>query len=204
MAEKKKNRRQVKKEIFGHFEQYFDVPRLDYEKRVKPLRNKTKLSGVLAAGIVYGVGFSIGLFGWKSGAVDVTVFSKLVWIMMVPATVAGFVTWMMVSNRREYPVRKEVNAYIDKIEGEEGMIWRYAPILSEFRPDDHVSKRVLQRSQDKNFTKIDPEDYGKAVLAIHAILGNSSTHPLSIEVAEEVVANLSLAVAPAFVEEPIY
>ncbi|MBL1260951.1 MAG: hypothetical protein COB33_010520 [Thiotrichaceae bacterium] len=204
MAEKKKNKRQAKKEIFGRFEQCFDVPRLDYEKRVKPLRNKTKLSGVLAAGIVYGIGFSIGLFGWKSGAVDVIVFSKLVWIMMVPATVAGFVTWMMVSNRREYPVRKEVNAYIDTIEGEEGMLWRYAPILREFRPNDHVSKRVLQRSQDKNFSKIDPEDYGKAVLVIHSILGNSSANPLSMAVAEEVIDNLSLAVAPDFVAEAIY
>ena len=202
MAEKKK-RRQAKKEILGHFEQRFDVPKLEYEKRVKPIRNKTKLTGVLAAGIVYGIGFSIGLFGWKSGAVDVTVFSKLVWIMMVPATVVGFVSWMIISNRREYPVREEVNAYIDTIEGEEGMIWRYAPILSEFSPNDHVSKRVLQRSQEKRFSKIDPEDYGKAVSAIHTILGNSSANPLSIEVTEEVLANLSMAVAPAVLDVEI-
>lgn len=191
MAEKKKNRRQVKKEILGHFERTFDVARLDYEKRARPIRNKTKLVGVIAAGIVYGLGFSVGLFGWKSGAVDVSVFSKLVWIMMVPATVVGFVTWMIVSNRREYPIREEVNGYIREIEGDDGVLWRYTPILSEFRPDDHVSKRVLQRSQEKSFSKIAPEDYGQAVTEIDAILTNSSENPLSIEVAEEVARNLA-------------
>jgi len=190
MAEKKKNRRQIKKEILGHFEQTFDVPRLDYEARARPIRNKTKLVGVLAAGIIYGLGFAVGLFGWKSGAVDAAIFSKLVWIMMVPATVVGFVSWMIVSNRREYPIREEVNGYIRQIEGEEGVLWRYAPILSEVRPDDHVSKRVLQRSQEKSFSRIAPEDYGVAVTEIHAILGNSSTNPLSVEVVEEVAQNL--------------
>lgn len=190
MAEKRKNRRQIKKEILSHFEQTFDVARLDYETRAKPIHNKTKLFGVLAAGIVYGLGFAVGLFGLQSGAVDATVFSKLVWVMMIPATVVGFVAWMIISNRREYPMREEVNNYIRKIEDEEGVLWCYTPILSEFRPDDHVSKRVLQRSQEKNFSKISPEDYGTAVKEIHTILANSSDAPLSLDTAEEVAQNL--------------
>lgn len=191
MAEKRRNRRQIKKEILGHFERTFDVARLDYEKRAKPIRNRTKLVGVVAAGVVYGLGFAVGLFGWKSGAVDVALFSKLVWIMMVPATVVGFVVWMIVSNRREHPIREEVNGYIRQIEGEDGVLWRYTPILTEFRPDDHASKRVLQRSQEKSFSRIAPEDYGKAVTEIYAILADSGANPLSTEVAEEVAHNLA-------------
>ena len=190
MAEKKKNRRQIKKEIQSEFERTFDVPRLDYEKRAKPIRDKTKLFGVLGAGIVYGLGFAVGMFGLKSGAVDETMFFKLVWVMMIPATVVGFVSWMIISNRREQPVREEVTNYIRDIEGEEGTLWRYAPILSEFKPDDHISKRVLQRSLEKRFSKISPEDYGVAVTEIHTILANSRDVPLSLDTAEEVAKNL--------------
>jgi len=190
MAEKKKNRRQIKKEIQSHFERTFDVTRLDYESRAKPIRNKTKLFGVMAAGIVYGLSFAVGMFGLQSGAVDATVFSKLVWVMMIPATVVGFVAWMIISNRREYPMREEVSGYIREIEGDEGVLWRYAPILSEFKPDDYISKRVLQRSQEKSFSKIPPEDYGHAVTEIHTILANSSDTPLSLDTAEEVAQNL--------------
>ncbi len=193
MAEKKKNRRQIKKEILGEFERTFDVPRLDYEKRAKPIRDKTKLFGVLAAGIVYGLGFAVGMYGLQSGAVDDRVFSKLVWVMMIPATVVGFVAWMIISNRREHPIREEVTGYIRDIEGEEGVLWRYAPILSEFKPDDHISKRVLQRSQEKLFAKIAPEDYGKAVTEIHAILEDSSDNPLSLDTVEAVSQNLGRA-----------
>lgn len=195
MAEKKKNRRQIKKEIQGEFERTFDVPRLDYEKRAKPIRDKTKLFGVLAAGIVYGLGFAIGMSGLQSGAVDDKVFSKLVWVMMIPATVVGFVAWMIISNRREYPMREDVTGYIREIEGEEGVLWRYAPILSEFKPDDHISKRVLQRSEEKLFSKISPEDYGKAVTEIHAILEDSSDNPLSQETVDAVAQNLARAAA---------
>ncbi len=195
MAEKKKNRRQIKKEIQGEFERTFDVPRLDYEKRAKPIRDKTKLFGVLAAGIVYGLGFAIGISGLQSGAVDDKVFSKLVWVMMIPATVVGFVAWMIISNRREYPMREDVTGYIREIEGEEGALWRYAPILSEFKPDDHISKRVLQRSEEKLFSKISPEDYGKAVTEIHAILEASSDNPISQETVDAVAHNLARAAA---------
>ncbi len=195
MAEKKKNRRQIKKEIQAEFEKTFDVARLDYEKRAKPIRDKTKLFGVLGAGIVYGLGFAVGMFGLQSGAVDATVFSKLVWVMMIPATVVGFVTWLIVSNRREYPLREEVTRYIRDIEGDEGMLWRYAPVLSEFKPDEHILKRVLQRSQEKRFDKISPEDYGNAVTEIHAILENSAEVPLSRDTVEAVSQNLSDKVA---------
>jgi len=195
MAEKKKNRRQIKKEILSEFERTFDVPRLNYEKRAKPIRDKTKLFGVLAAGVVYGLGFAIGMYGLQSGAVDDKIFSKLVWVMMIPATVVGFVAWMIISNRREQPMREEVTGYIREIEGEAGVLWRYAPILSEFKPDDHISKRVLQRSQEKLFSKISPEDYGTAVTEIHDILEDSRDNPLSLETVEAVAQNLGRAAA---------
>ena len=158
MTVRGKNQRQIRKQILRHIEETFDLSRLDYKKRVTPLKHRAKLVGVAVAAVFYGLGFGLAYFAWKSGKTDYDTFAKFVWIFMVPSSVVGAFAYMLNGNRREFGVARDIFDHIDVVEGQDGMLWRYEPILMELFPDDKVVKHVLEASRETSFAKLEPED----------------------------------------------
>ncbi len=193
MAMKGKNQRQIRKQILRHLEDTFDLPRLEYKKRVTPLKHGAKLVGVVVAGIVYGLGFGLAYYAWKSGKAQYETFGKFVWIFMVPSSVVGAFAYMLSSNRREFGVAKDIFDHIDVVEGPGGMLWRYEPILRELHGDDAVVQQVIAASRNGSVMSLEPEDYAKVVHQLHASLSSGEGRSISDEAAEAFEANLTKA-----------
>jgi hypothetical protein len=193
MTARGKSQRQIRKQILRHLEDTFDLPRLDYKKRVTPLKHRAKLVGVAVAGVVYGLGFGLAYFAWKTGRTDYETFVKFVWIFMVPSSVVGAFAYMLNGNRREFGVAKDIFDHIDVVEGASGMLWRYEPILTELFPDDKVVKHVLESSREGSFAKLEPEDYAKVVHQLHAALESGEGRSISDTAADAFESNLAKA-----------
>ena len=193
MTARGKSQRQIRKQILRHLETTFDLPRLDYKKRVTPLKHRAKLVGVAAAAIVYGVGFGLAYFAWKTGKTDYDTFAKFVWIFMVPSSVVGAFVYMLNGNRREFRVAKDIFDHMDVVEGRRGMLWRYEPIFAELFPDDEIVKHVLQCSRECSFAKLEPEDFAKVVHQLHAALLSGEERSISDTAAESFEINLAKA-----------
>ena len=191
MTVRGKSQRQIRKLILRHLEDTFDLARLDYKQRVTPLKHRAKLFGIVAAAVVYGLGFGLAYFAWKAGKTDYDTFSKFVWIYMVPSSVVGAFAYMLNGNRREFGVAKDIFDHIDVVEGQSGMLWRYEPILTELFPEDKVVKQVLEASRDVSFSKLEPEDYAKVIHQLHAALSGGEGRSISDAAADTFQANLS-------------
>jgi len=187
----KKGRRRFKRNLLKQFEETFDLQRLDYKKRVRPVNGKAKLYGVLAAFLLYSAGFGVGYYGWSNDFVGEEVFAKLVWLLMVPASVVGAFVWLLARNRMEYPIRRDITEYMKSLEGTRGLLWRYAPVLAELCPDNLKCKEVMARSEECRFTAIAPEDYCQAVHDLHQALRDSGSRALDEAAMRELEENFS-------------
>ena len=193
MTMKGKNQRQIRKQILRHIEDTFDLPRLEYKKRVTPLKHAAKVVGVVVAGVVYGLGFGLAYYAWKAGKADYEIFVKFSWIFMIPSSVIGVFAYMISANRREYGVATDIFDHIDHVEGRNGMLWRYEPILLELFGDDAVVKQVIDISRKGTFKGLEPEDYANVVHQLHAALSSGEGRSISDEAAEVFEANLAKA-----------
>jgi hypothetical protein len=189
MVAKDKNPRRVRREVISRFEQGFDFERLDYDRRVKPLRGKAVMQGVLLAAVVYLAGFSLGYYGWQQQSVDYELFAKLVWILMVPATVVGAFAWLVTSNRLEFTLREDIRLYIAEREADGGFMWRFGPLYAALLPDNMIAQRLLEQSGD-DFQLIDPEDYARSLYLLRQQLQLEGQHAFSTEVATQAYQNL--------------
>ncbi len=192
----KKNKRRYKRDLLKQLEATFDLERLDYQKKTRPVQGKAILFGVLAAFLIYSLGFAAGYTGWQNNVVDYAMFAKMVWLMMIPASVIGVVTWLLVKNRLEYPVRCEMRDYIRVLEGEQGLLWRYLPLLNELGPENLICKEMMVRSGEGKIEDLDPEDYGKAVNELISLLRRSGSKAVSSGTMEELEKNLRSGTAP--------
>ncbi len=188
---RKKSKRRFKRDLVKQLESTFDLERLDYQKKTRPVQGKAILFGVLAAFVIYSLGFAAGYSGWQNQVVDYALFAKMVWLMMIPASVIGVVTWLLVRNRLEYPVRTAMRDYIRSLEGEAGLLWRYLPLLNELAPDNLNCKEMMARSSEGKFDDLHPEDYGKAVSDLIALVRESGSKAISPESMEELEKNFS-------------
>ena len=193
MTARGKSQRQIRKQIRRHIEDTFDLPRLDYKKRVTPLKHRAKLVGVAVAAVIYGLGFGLAYFAWKTGRTDYETFSKFVWIFMVPSSVFGAFAYMLNGNRREFRVAKDIFEHLDVVEGANGMLWRYEPVLTELFPEDHVVQHVLESSRARSFAKLEPEDYAKVVHQLYAALDSGEGRSVSDEATAAFESNLAKA-----------
>jgi hypothetical protein len=184
MTMRGKNQRQIRKRILRDIEDTYDLKRLEYKKRVTPLKHAAKLFGVITAAIVYGLGFGLGFYALKTGKADYETFIKFSWIFMIPSSVIGVFAYMLNSNRREYGVARDILDYIDHVEGPRGMLWRYEPILLEFYPDDALVKRLIAISREGVFKGLEPEDYANLIHKLHASLSSGEERSISDEAAE--------------------
>ena len=187
----KKHKRRYKRDLLKQLEATFDLERLDYQKKTRPVQGKAILFGVLAAFLVYSLGFAAGYTGWQNQVVDYAMFAKMVWLMMIPASVIGVVTWLLVKNRLEYPVRCEMRDYIRALEGEQGLLWRYSPLLNELAPDKLNIKEMMKFSRDGRVDDLDPEDYGVAVEDLISLVRESGSKSISPDAMEELEENFA-------------
>lgn len=185
MKEKNKSKRQSRKELLRNFDINIDFERLDLKKRSRAIKGKSKLLGVIVATIIYTIGFAVGQYGWTTQAVSYDIFFKLIWLWMIPATVIGVMVWQITYNRREYPIRQDIQQYVDVLEGQEGFLWRYAPFFSF---DTSSKSKQMQRlaqaieySKNRQPHQIAPEDYLKAMQVIAQQLNNPQTSQNQID-----------------------
>ena len=142
------------------------------------------------AGFLYLAGFALGYYGWQHEAVGYDLFVKLVWILMLPATLVGGVVWLILSQRSVYRIRQDIRTYITAREADGGLLWRFAPMFESLLPEDYTAKRLLQESAQAP-EKMDPEDYARSVQALRRQLGGDDTRSLTSDVATQVYNNLS-------------
>lgn len=184
-----KGRRQARKIIHSHFEQHFDLARLDYDRLIRPARGKSRLFGVGAASVLYLLGFGGGYIGFTSGTVTPEAFGKLVWILMIPASVLGGVVWLISGVRFEFGVRQGIRQYLGALEQGGGLLWRYGPLLQRTPIKGIEVETAFALSHNGQGGEIDPQDYCSLVGAISAALADSR-NPLPADIVETVAANL--------------
>ena len=177
MKDKQTSRRNLRKGVMRRFEESFDVARLDYARRTKPGKGEAKLFGVIAAAIVYFGVFGLSYYSWSQQLIDDLVMNKLVWIMMIPTSLVGALAWLISANRKEFPIREDIRAHIRQFEGDEGTLWRYAPILNGITLKKIDMELIIEFSQEGRLEKSAPEDVCAVVHALHQALANDEVKP---------------------------
>lgn len=191
MAKTAKDQRRSRRDVLRQFERTYDLAQFDYKKKIYPAQGKSKLIGIMVASAIYGVIFAIAYVSWINGRVEYELFLKTTWILLLPATAIGMFSWMWAFNRLDNKVRMPIQKRIVEIEGESGMLWRYAPILAAVEPNNTHAKTACNRSREARVKDIDVEDYCIAVTAVHGGLQNTNEASLSEEVLQEVATNLA-------------
>lgn len=191
MAKKDKSNRRVKKDMLAYLQRYYDPTQYDFEKRFKPKSGQAKVAGLLAAILVYSVGFAASYYGWKFNNVSYDLFVKITWVLMIPSSVVGIFAWLIAYNRVENAVRHEFMKIIRPIEAEHGVIWRFRPLISTFDPGNVEIKKLLQQSEQGQSLELDPEIYANAVRMLFDGVTGSASDKISVEAADEVEENFS-------------
>lgn len=191
MAKKEKSSRRLKKDMLDYLQRAYDLSLFDFEKKLKPKTGQAKIAGLVAAIIVYSLGFAGSYYGWKFNNVSYDLFVKITWVLMIPASVVGAFAWMLAYNRVENAVRHEFMKIIRPIEGEHGMIWRFRPLMSTFEPNNTDAKKVMSQSEAGQYYEMDPEIYAKAVQTLFAGVTGNNAGRITAETAQEVDSNFS-------------
>ena len=188
---KKPSRRGQKKELIKRFDDNFDLGRLNLVARVKLIKPKAMLVGLLASMILYGIGFAVAYVGMSANSLPLEVFAKLVWMMMIPTTIIGFFVWQLSRSRMEFPVRREIREYITEIESSGGMLWRFAPILQDELDDTPVVKKAFAWSAEGKIAKLDIDDYILAVESLERVLHCANSNSFTAELVNEIESNFN-------------
>jgi len=189
MAKKSKGQRSLKKDILRQFERSIDLRRLNYKRHTKEVKYKAILFGTLVAGLLYGAAYAGGYYGFSNNLISVEAFAKIVWIMMIPTTVAGLFTYLIVRNRLEYPLRKEIRDYMEQLERDGGLLWRFTPVWEQFDGSAGTTKKALAWSQEGKVDKLDIEDYCDAAREIYRMLIEHDAKAFKPETAAAVARN---------------
>lgn len=193
MSVKGKNQRQLRKQVLRHVDATFDLARLDFKKRVTPQKHRAKLTGVVTAGVAYTFGFGLAYYAWKVGKADYDILMKFTWMFMLPASVVGVFAYLLSSNRREFAVAKDIRDYLLGLEGAEGLLWRYGPVLAELRPGDDLAQHVVESSRRGTLAKVEPEDLAALIHGLHNALSSGEGTALSDEAVAELERHLAEA-----------
>ena len=191
MAKKEKSKRRIRKDMLEYLEDTYDPTQLDFVGRIKPKKELARIYALVAAIIVYAIGFSASYYGWKINNVSYELFVKITWVLMLPASVFGIVVWLLKLNRLENVVRHEFFVLIRQIEADKGMLWRFKPLMSTFDPNNLEAKKVMAQSEAGQSTEIDPEDYTNTVNALFSELKAENGVSIPAETAAEVTENMN-------------
>lgn len=190
MAARSRSRRRLKKACGERFRADFPREVFDYERRLRPRLAGALMRAGVTAIAAYGIGFGLGYFAWLRHTISDQAFFKLVWIFMIPSTVAALFIWLILKNRAEYPLRQEILTRMRDREQGDAPLWCYAPIVQALAPNDHALRQVLLDSREGRYEAIAPEDYCRTVLEIGRLLDESGERALASEVLAEVEDNL--------------
>ncbi len=174
MSSKQPSKRNSRKNVMRSFQQHFDLARLDYKRRVKPGKDVAKVTGLILAAAVYLTGFGLAFYSRSQGMIDDNFLNKIAWIFMIPASVVGMFAYLITSNRREFPIREDIRAHVHDLEGENGYLWRYAPVLNQLELKKIDMEWLIAASREKRLVEMAPEDICATVHALHEALQNSS------------------------------
>ena len=189
MAAKPKNKRNVKKEVVRLFEKSFDLEKLDYKKRSIPLKPKSAVVGLGVATLLYVIGFSLAYAAMGKNMLPLESFAKLVWIMMIPTTILGVFAWQIAKNRMEYPLRQDVREYMNELEENKGLLWKFSPLMDIIGIEDMNTKKALAKSREGKVDELDIEDYTEAVDKLNRLLEDTDARQFSTVIAENVLEN---------------
>ena len=190
---KKPSRRGQKKEVLKRFDDNFDLGRLNLKARVKMIKPKAMLVGLVSSMVLYGVGFAVAYVSVTSNSLPLEVFAKLVWMMMIPTTIVGFFMWQLSRNRMEFPIRVEIRQYIQGIESNGGMLWRFSPLLKDAFAHHPEVKKAFAWSAEHKIDKLDIDDYILAVEMLDLQIQASASNSFSQELVNELTANFAPA-----------
>lgn len=189
MASKPKSKRNVKKEVVRLFERSFDLEKLDYKKRSIPLKPKSALVGLGVATALYVIGFALAYTAMGKNLLPLESFAKLVWILMLPTTILGVFAWQIAKNRMEYPIRQDVREYMNDLEENKGLLWKFSPLMDIVGIDDINTKKALAKSREGKIDDLDIEDYTEAVGKLNQLLIDTESRQFSTVIAESVLEN---------------
>lgn len=189
MAKKEKSRRRTKKDMLQYLEDAYDLTRLDYAKCIAPKKEKAKIIGLVVAFLIYGIVFAAAYYGWEYNNISHDLFVKTTWVLMVPASVMGVLAWLLTFNRYENVVQQEFIKLIKNIEADNGMLWRFKPLMSTFDPGNIPAKKVMSQSEAGEIDKIEAEDYANAVQVLFN--GINSAESINPDTASEVEENFN-------------
>src|SRR3569833_947472 len=186
---KGKNQRQLRKQVLRHVESTFDLARLEYKTRVTPQKHRAKLTGVMVAGVAYMLGFGLAFYALKAGTTSYDTFSKFSRIFMLPASVIGVFAYFLLCFRRVFSVAKDIIDYMTQLEGHDGLLWRYAPILAELLRGDVIAEQLAERSRHGDLPKAEPEDFANLIHRLHEALTSGEGTSLSDEAVDAMERN---------------
>ena len=192
MNEKSKTRRNARKEVRRLFEKYLDLDKLDYKKRGQLINPKSILIGLGVAFGLYSIGFVITYMAMNNNVLSLHGFSKLVWIMMIPTTVLGLFVWQLAKNRMEYPLRQDILKYMQELESNGGLLWKFSPLIDLSGVEDMDTKKALAKSREGKVEELAVEDYTDAVSWLHQVLTNTDNRSFPTSVAESVLENFNM------------
>lgn len=192
MNEKSKTRRNARKEVRRLFEKYLDLDKLDYKKRGQLINPKSILIGLGVAFGLYSIGFVITYMAMNNNVLSLHGFSKLVWIMMIPTTVIGLFVWQLAKNRMEYPLRQDILKYMQELESNGGLLWKFSPLIDLSGVEDMDTKKALAKSREGKVEELAVEDYTDAVSWLHQVLTNTDNRSFPTSVAESVLENFNM------------
>ena len=189
MSGKQQTKRSSRKNVMRSFEEHINLDRLQYKARVKPGKAIAKIKGLLTAGIIYGLGFGLTVMSYNRGAIDETFMAKVVFIIMIPATVIGIFVFLITANRREFPIREDIRAHVRDFEGDDGYLWRFEPLLNSLELKKIDIEWLIKHSREGKLVEMAPEDICDTLIALSERLqGNSQGSGKALQ---EVEANLS-------------
>ena len=191
MNAKSKTVHNARKEVRRLFEKSLELDKLDYKKRSQPTKPKSILIGLGVAFGLYSIGFAVAYMGLSNNVLPLEGFSKLVWIMMIPTTVIGLFAWQLAKNRMEYPIRQEILKYMQEVENNGGLLWKFSPLMDAIGIEDTDTKRTLAKSREGKVEELAVEDYTDAVSRLHQVLSNTDNRSFPTSVAESVLENFS-------------
>ncbi len=175
MPAKQPSKRNIRKAVLRRFDDLFDLQRLDYDKRVKPGRDAAKITGLIAACVVFFGGFGLAYISHARGMIDDMFFNKVVWLFMIPASVVGGTTWLISSNRREFKIREDIRAHVTQFEGEHGTLWRFEPALKRLELKKVDIEGLIEASREGRLVKMAPEEICAAITALRPLLADPKT-----------------------------
>src|SRR3569833_2503881 len=191
MSVKGKNHRLFRLLVLWFVVATIDQSRLDYKKQETPQKHYAKLVGVVTAICVYAFGFGLAYYALKTGTTSDETFMKFSCIFMLPASFIGLFSYLLSSNRREYAVAKDIREYLLNLEGRDGLLWRYGPVLTELLPDDALVERIVESSRLGTLTAVEPEDLALVINQLHAALSSGGGTALSEAATEELERQLA-------------